>query len=1044
MEYPYQFAVLLLDGNGTSESAGQLGVKIDGTEPFTIDAWVKPEDAPGKRTIMAQKDGFAFGIDGQSLYFNMAGYPAVYCLMNNDAVSPREWMHLCVVYDMSGVLLYINGVSDAYTAISGKGSYKEEPVIFGQNFQGMIRQVRIFHCALTAEQINGYMMSTDLSDETFQKSLAAYFDFSQIPAVERIKQGSIVLKETAEQQLVFSGISFEGNSFLTIDDEPQINPAGNGNDSYTVQAWFFLNPNEFEDRYTIFANGDVSGVAGMSLFVERINNGYYIKALRGSGTQKDDIIVSGDAVSPEQWTNVAVTYDVDTMKLYVNGKISGSVSGLFPIPVRLLNQQPRVGSEVIENDVNGQYWFSGSISRLDIWERALSEDEILRFALEQPDMDAEGILGCYFLNQKDTGNLCTGRLLGERNNPELKEFSVKAPKEMRFAEPGYGNADMENPLPLKDLEQYRKMVLEQRNGENAKIVYTVTSHKIGDTIYFVAHEKDISYTVCYGRAGDIDALTQWYIELILIVLGGVVKIVFGARIQSSGKKLLTLIRQATENPFIRTVLTDNITVKSIIEIFKILYNAGFLYDMLRACLSGFSFWKVSWMIAKIIILACASIAGGWAYYAAALAELVIELVNHGANYPEKEKKKEIQIIGLSAVCFQSDLTVPLRLNSSESAPVPEWTSKNTENSHTAYSLKAMGSGPVTIQASFRSTRDTTFPVEVKCESKSPDGIFGNSDIVSVSMGQGLSDPLYVKFTFKDHHMNNGVRYAETEFSWKYKNSSGVWQEFAVSKHKIYVILMEPKLPWSAAQAPWCEVLKYACTWGEGAGDKEKLAGGITAAVNESLGLQYNTDTGAPFYVGFYMKNEVQYVPKFNLTRFLDHISGRQPYSNPVNCMDCATICATFANAAGVGLSEKRMENTWEPDKGFSCNEIQAIGYNTWEVPFKRGFSYHEVCMMEPLQQEPRPSEVSENNYYIYDACLKVDGSADPESAAERNPCLPMGMHFSEFGDVNHVDDIPAFRSYREHLAVNSQEGIGSCLYCYDYNGESELIYKQVE
>lgn len=234
------------------------------------------------------------------------------------------------------------------------------------------------------------------------------------------------------------------------------------------------------------------------------------------------------------------------------------------------------------------------------------------------------------------------------------------------------------------------------------------------------------------------------------------------------------------------------------------------------------------------------------------------------------------------------------------------------------------------------------------------------------------------------------------------------------------------------------MLKYACTWGKGSTEEKALAESIITKVNEGLEFKYDTEKGASFYI---FKHSP--APMFNLTRFLDHISGRQAYSKIVNCMDCATICATFANAVGVELSEKRMRNLSAPNKGFLCNEIQAIGYSIWKVPFQGGFSFHEVCMLEPLQEENRPSVVEKNNYYIYDACLKLDGSAHPELSGGRKPCLPLGMHFSEFGDVDHVDNIPENGSYREHLAVNSSLGIGSCRYDKYYNEEGQLTYKQV-
>lgn len=1046
MDYPYQYAALTLDGKKTAKSSSGIDIQFDGTEPFTIDAWVKPDEAFSRKMVVSQKNGFDFGLDGNRLFFQMAGYPSVYSNQQKDVIASGEWVHLCVVYDTSAVMLYINGVPDAYVAVGGSGSSVTEPFVFGENLRGTLRYVRFFHCALHSDQIIAYLMQTDTDDSAFCDLLAAYYDFSKVPAQERMKGQEITLEDSGMQRLFSTGALFEGNSFLTIDGEPDINPAGQGNDSYTVQAWVLLQPNEFEQRYTIFSNGDINGRAGMSLFIEKEKGGYYVKGLRATGAEEDDVVTSSRPVQENQWINIAVTYDVDTMKLYVDGELSNSLTGLFPIPVGLYEGQLRIGSEVLENDDNGQDWMAGYISRLDIWERALAVDEIVRYAGEAPLIDAEKLLASYSFHQKDASNSCNGRLLGQRNGLAFGEVDVKAPQAFPFMEDRViaVSDDTTEPLPFSQLAQFREEVFDARNfserGDGP--IYMVTSHVLGDTIYFVAHDREGSYTLCYGNAGDIDPLTQWYIELVLILVGGVLGLLFGAKIDGSRKKLLSMIKSIVRNPRVLTLLAKDIAVNTIIEFFKILFNSGMLTDLLRAALAGFSFWKVAYMVAKMIALVAASSVGAWAVFAVRLTELVGELIYHMTKYPEKkEKKKEVQSLGLAAVRFHhsqpGDATVRLNLEKRRAVPIPEWTNADTGHSHAAYCLDMLAGKPVVIQASFSSSKQETFSKQVRCINVSTDRIFGDSNIVSVNMAGGSSVPLYVSFTFNAHQLAaSGIRYVETELEWQEKNTAGQWQAIARSKHHIYVILRQPQLPWSRTLFPWVEALRYSCKWAAGAVTKEQVAEKVVTEVNQSLALRYDIASGDSYYV-----QEIRQALGFNLTMFLKHLKNRS-YSDIVNCMDCATICATFANAVGCSLSEKRMYNT-VTGNGFLCNKIRAIGYEEWKAPFDGGFSFHEVCMMEPLQKMPRPSAVAENNYYVYDACLKLDASAAPGSDVGRIAYLPTGMHFSEFNDGEAVSGIPKYRSYREHLAANKAGGIEHCRYYYDYNTWTELIYKTV-
>ena len=94
MDYPYQYAALVLDGRNKAESSSQIGIKFDGTESFTIDAWVKLDEAIAKKTIISQKDGFSLGLDGKRMFFQISGFPSAYSRQQEDAFAPGEWVHL--------------------------------------------------------------------------------------------------------------------------------------------------------------------------------------------------------------------------------------------------------------------------------------------------------------------------------------------------------------------------------------------------------------------------------------------------------------------------------------------------------------------------------------------------------------------------------------------------------------------------------------------------------------------------------------------------------------------------------------------------------------------------------------------------------------------------------------------------------------------------------------------------------------------------------------------------------------------------------------
>jgi hypothetical protein len=197
----------------------------------------------------------------------------------------------------------------------------------------------------------------------------------------------------------------------------------------------------------------------------------------------------------------------------------------------------------------------------------------------------------------------------------------------------------------------------------------------------------------------------------------------------------------------------------------------------------------------------------------------------------------------------------------------------------------------------------------------------------------------------------------------------------------------PTAPWqqqpyasSNAQLPWTEVLDYACNW----------AFGATAAVDAACGVTRNIYQLGPGRITYdcpgYGNTHYAY-PTFNCTAFLDRLRGGPGAGYYVNCTDCATFVASFANALGCDLWESRMG--WS----FGLNPLLGIGSAVWQPACGwPGFSYHEVAWTGACDVDDR----------VYDACLQVDGDSDP-TAAPHTALLPCEMRFGNPGDGDYRD-----------------------------------------
>ena len=323
----------------------------------------------------------------------------------------------------------------------------------------------------------------------------------------------------------------------------------------------------------------------------------------------------------------------------------------------------------------------------------------------------------------------------------------------------------------------------------------------------------------------------------------------------------------------------------------------------------------------------------------------------------------------------SDDALNIRQNLTQTVDIPEWTSgeTNPKDSPAAF----VGGRSVKVMAKFKGSPDGVYEIYTK------GGPF-RLKTTTIQIQNGVSNPPWI--VFESSNIPAVVKGADVTWSWKRK----LWWIFAKqidqSYHRFYIVLDEPQEPWKQSpfpdnQNPWTEALDYASAWADGEGTFDGITSRVTEHVNNGP-YAYDQNLGATHY-GTYNPR------RHNLTAFLDRLNGGWGNGSTVNCTDCAMSVTTFSNLLGSKLWSSRMG--W----GFSLNKIIAVGYSTFACPnWGCSFSYHEVAWTgNALASEP-----------VYDACLKVDGDADPVNA----PHTALLSKNITFDDASGID-------YRERL-----------------------------
>jgi chitodextrinase len=157
------------------------------TTAMTLSAWVRPSSTPtlwrdviykgnDNYFLMASSDNNAPAVGGTWPGSHQYASAATGLAVNT-------WTHLAATYDGTAARLYVNGVQAASFAMSGNLVTSFHPLqiggdsIFGQFFQGLIDEVRVYNRALTQTEIQADMgtpvTGTDTSAPTAPTNLSA-------------------------------------------------------------------------------------------------------------------------------------------------------------------------------------------------------------------------------------------------------------------------------------------------------------------------------------------------------------------------------------------------------------------------------------------------------------------------------------------------------------------------------------------------------------------------------------------------------------------------------------------------------------------------------------------------------------------------------------------------------------------------------------------------------------------------------------------------------------------------------------------------------
>jgi uncharacterized delta-60 repeat protein len=201
-----------------------------------------------------------------------------------------------------------------------------------------------------------------------------------------------------------AGVAFGGVGYAPGEVGQAFNFNGNGSGQYvavtgnsiiqgprTIEGWVNPNPNP-NHGYGIYglpiitfgfgtSAGDTFGIAGALILGAPSPSGCY--GLYVQDVSTESYYVSTATVTPGVWNHVALTYDGQTVRFFINGQAAGQVEdhlNAYPLNIATIG-----GNTTTTHNENSQDSFSGEIDELSLYNRALSAQEIQSIFQAGPD-----------------------------------------------------------------------------------------------------------------------------------------------------------------------------------------------------------------------------------------------------------------------------------------------------------------------------------------------------------------------------------------------------------------------------------------------------------------------------------------------------------------------------------------------------------------------------------------------------------------------------------------------------------------------------------
>lgn len=408
---------------------------------MTFEAWINPDEIVGYQPIVSSASVGAvsyynFEINLQNDKLNVRTISST-SVLSNASIPVDTWTHVVVAFtahpttsSLSTIEIYINGILDNSVTGSFANANWGYPIILGningQNlpYNGSLEEVRFWSSARSIDEIQ-LLKDRELSG--MESGLAAYYNFNEgvpegdntgrttvedyssndldaslsgftqngatsnwINAIENLNLDVFLRDSLAPcincPEILDVCMDFDGvNDYITIPNQPELIPTTSN--AVTMEAWIYPEISSNENGH-ISSSGDFPN-RNHQIYLINNTNKLVIDGLTANP------MISNSDIPHNEWTHIAVTFNLNETKLYINGVLDNTRIG--NLTANNLGFDLTFGSQ--ESGTPSTWNWDGKMDEIRIWDDVRSASEILDNMNMELKGDETGLLAYYNLSQ---------------------------------------------------------------------------------------------------------------------------------------------------------------------------------------------------------------------------------------------------------------------------------------------------------------------------------------------------------------------------------------------------------------------------------------------------------------------------------------------------------------------------------------------------------------------------------------------------------------------------------------------------------------------